>query len=59
MGGLSKGEVASCKVIRALENWFTEEFSLMQGMNEDVREYKGVSLNAFYNPSTSYIGMLT
>lgn len=35
MGGLSKGEVASCKVIRALENWFCEEFSLMQGMGED------------------------
>ena len=35
MGGLSKGEVASCKVIRALENWFSEEFSLMQGMNEE------------------------
>ena len=33
--------------------------STLQGMNEDVREYKGVSLNAFYNPSTSYIGMLT
>lgn len=35
MGGLSKGEVASCKVIRALETWFCEEFSLMQGLGED------------------------
>ena len=35
MGGLSKGEVASCKVIRALEKWFGEELSLMQGMSED------------------------
>ncbi len=35
MGGLSKGEVASCKVIRALERWFNEELSLMQGMSED------------------------
>ena len=35
MGGLSKGEVASCKVIRALETWFCEEFSLMQGLSED------------------------
>ena len=35
MGGLSKGEVASCKAIRALETWFCEEFSLMQGMSED------------------------
>ena len=35
MGGLSRGEVASCKVIRALDNWFCEELSLMQGMSED------------------------
>ena len=35
MGGLSKGEVASCKVIRALENWFCEELALMQGMSEE------------------------
>ena len=27
-------------------------------MNKDVRGYKGVSVNAFYNPSTNYIGML-
>jgi serine/threonine protein phosphatase PrpC len=35
MGGLQRGEVASCKVIRAMENWFSEELSLMQGMSED------------------------
>ncbi len=29
MGGLSKGEVASCKAIRALELWFHEELVLM------------------------------
>ena len=29
MGGLSKGEVASCKAIRALEMWFHEELVLM------------------------------
>lgn len=28
-------------------------------VNKDVRGYKGVSVNAFYNPSTNYIGMLT
>ncbi|RKM60235.1 serine/threonine-protein phosphatase [Butyrivibrio sp. XB500-5] len=32
LGGLSKGEVASCKVIRALENWFHEELCLMQDL---------------------------
>ena len=35
MGGLQKGEVASCKAIRALENWFAEELSLMQNMEEE------------------------
>ena len=35
MGGLSKGEVASCKAIRALENWFCDELPLMQNMPED------------------------
>ena len=35
MGGLSKGEVASCKAIRTLENWFHEELSLMLGIDED------------------------
>ena len=35
MGGLAKGEVASCKAIRALENWFCEELPLMQGMELD------------------------
>ncbi len=35
MGGLSKGEVASCKAVRALENWFCEELPLMQNMNEE------------------------
>lgn len=35
MGGLSKGEVASCKVIRALETWFHEELVLMLGMNRE------------------------
>ena len=35
MGGLSKGEIASCKAIRALENWFHEEFVMMQGIDED------------------------
>ena len=34
MGGLQKGEVASCKAIRAMENWFAEELALMQNMNE-------------------------
>ena len=28
MGGLSKGEVASCKAIRTLESWFHEELSI-------------------------------
>jgi serine/threonine protein phosphatase PrpC len=32
MGGLSKGEVASCKAVRALENWFHEELVLMLDM---------------------------
>ena len=36
MGGLSRGEVASCKAIRALENWFCEELPLMQNMNEET-----------------------
>lgn len=35
MGGLSKGEVASCKTIRALENWFHEELCLMQDLEND------------------------
>ncbi len=35
MGGLSRGEVASCKTVRALENWFCEELSLMQNLSED------------------------
>ncbi|MBQ7615565.1 MAG: serine/threonine-protein phosphatase [Butyrivibrio sp.] len=35
MGGLQKGEVASCKAIRAMENWFAEELPLMQNMDED------------------------
>ncbi len=35
MGGLSKGEVASCKVIRSLENWFHEELTMMQDLDED------------------------
>ncbi|MCR5670032.1 MAG: serine/threonine-protein phosphatase [Butyrivibrio sp.] len=35
MGGLSKGEVASCKAVRALEGWFCEEFALMQDLEED------------------------
>ncbi len=34
MGGLKKGEVASCKAIRALENWFVEELPLMQNLDE-------------------------
>ena len=34
MGGLQKGEIASCKAIRALENWFMEELALMQNMDE-------------------------
>ncbi len=34
MGGLSRGEVASCKAIRTLESWFHEELSLMQNMSE-------------------------
>ncbi len=45
MGGLSKGEVASCKAIRALENWFCEEFPLMQGMDlERLMDTAEVSL---------------
>jgi len=35
MGGLQKGEIASCKAIRALENWFMEELALMQNMDEE------------------------
>ncbi|WP_029231847.1 PP2C family protein-serine/threonine phosphatase [Butyrivibrio sp. VCB2006] len=35
MGGLSKGEVASCKAIRTLESWFHEELSLLQNMSEN------------------------
>ena len=35
MGGLSKGEVASCKAIRAMETWFHEDLSLLQNMSED------------------------
>ncbi len=35
MGGLKKGEVASCKAIRAMENWFMEELTLMQNMEEE------------------------
>ncbi len=34
MGGLSKGEVASCKAIRSLEGWFCEELPLMLNMQE-------------------------
>ncbi len=36
MGGLSRGEVASCKAIRSLEGWFCEELPLMMGMSEDA-----------------------
>ncbi len=32
MGGLSRGEVASCKMIRALEGWFMDELPLMQNL---------------------------
>ena len=35
MGGLPKGEVASCKVVRSLENWFHEELSLMQDLETE------------------------
>ncbi len=35
MGGLSRGEVASCKVIRSMENWFHEELTMMQDLDED------------------------
>ncbi len=35
MGGLKKGEVASCKAVRAMENWFAEELTLMQNMEEE------------------------
>jgi len=35
MGGLAKGEIASCKAIRSLENWFHEELSLMQDLEYD------------------------
>ncbi len=34
MGGLSKGEVASCKAIRALEMWFHEELILMLPLSD-------------------------
>ena len=36
MGGLSKGEIASCKAIRTLESWFHEELVLLQ--NLETRE---------------------
>ena len=32
---MSKGEVASCKAVRSLENWFMEEFPLILGASED------------------------
>ena len=35
MGGLQRGEVASCKAVRALENWFMEELPLMQNLDEE------------------------
>ena len=35
MGGLSKGEVASCKAIRALEMWFQEELVLMLTLSRE------------------------
>ena len=35
MGGLAKGEVASCKAVRALEMWFHEELPLMQPLLGD------------------------
>lgn len=35
MGGLPKGEIASCKVVRSLENWFHEELTLMQDLESD------------------------
>lgn len=35
MGGLKKGEVASCKAVRALEKWFVEELPLMQNLGEE------------------------
>lgn len=35
MGGLSKGEVASCKMIRSLEGWFVDELPLMQNLDMD------------------------
>ncbi|AOZ97495.1 PP2C family protein-serine/threonine phosphatase [Butyrivibrio hungatei] len=35
MGGLSKGEVASCKAVRAMESWFHEELALMQDLSDD------------------------
>lgn len=35
MGGLSKGEVASCKAVRTMESWFHEELVLMQDLSED------------------------
>lgn len=34
MGGLQKGEVASCKAVRTLESWFHEELPLLQNMQE-------------------------
>ncbi len=35
MGGLSKGEVASCKMVRALEGWFMDELPLMQNLEKE------------------------
>ena len=35
MGGMPKGEIASCKTIRALESWFHEELSLMQDLEPE------------------------
>ncbi len=35
MGGLQKGEIASCKAVRALESWFHEELPLLQNMQEE------------------------
>lgn len=32
MGGLSKGEVASCKAIRSLETWFHEDLVMLQSL---------------------------
>jgi serine/threonine protein phosphatase PrpC len=35
MGGLSKGEIASCKAIRTLESWFHEELILLQNLDTE------------------------